>query len=116
MAQYKLIKLFNRDIYCLACIETGRYTQVEYIENRKALLELLPNTIIKPRDSKEWQRRQRPLRTYFGLLIGSLYTKGKHRIRTLSILTIKKRNYLYIREVSKIGKGGGYITEMGVVV
>ena len=29
---------------------------------------------------------------------------------------MKKRNYLYMREVSEIGKGGGYVTETGVVV
>ena len=52
-----------------------------------------------------------------GLLsIGSLCTEGKYRMRTLSILTIKKGSYLYIREVSKIGKRGGYITKTGVVV
>jgi hypothetical protein len=39
--------------------------------------------------------------------IGSPCTEGKHRIRTLSILTMEKGSYLYIREVSKIGKGGG---------
>jgi hypothetical protein len=47
------------------------------------------------------------INNYGKLSISSLYTKGKHRIRTLSILTIKKGSYLYIREVSKIGKGGG---------
>ena len=41
------------------------------------------------------------------LSIGSPCTEGKHRMRTLSIPTMKKRNYLYIREVSKIGKVGG---------
>ena len=50
------------------------------------------------------------------LSIGSPYTEGKHRIRTLSILTMKKRNYLYMREVSEIGKGGRYVTKTGVVV
>ena len=50
------------------------------------------------------------------LSIGSPCTEGKHRMRTLSIQTMKKRNYLYIREVSEIGKGGGYVTETGVVV
>jgi hypothetical protein len=48
--------------------------------------------------------------------IGSPCTEGKHRMRTLSILTMKKGSYLYMREVSEIGKGGGYVTETGVVV
>jgi hypothetical protein len=29
---------------------------------------------------------------------------------------MEKGSYLYIREVSEIGKGGGYVTETGVVV
>ena len=36
---------------------------------RKALSELSPNTTKKPRDSKEWERRARPLRTLFGCSI-----------------------------------------------
>jgi len=36
---------------------------------RKALLELLLNTIRKPRDSQEWERRERAPRTYFGCSI-----------------------------------------------
>ena len=48
--------------------------------------------------------------------IGSPCTEGKHRMRTLSILTIKKGSYLYIREVSEIEKGEGYVTETEVVV
>ena len=68
-AQHELIKLFDRDVYCSACTEAGRHTQVKRIGNRKTLSELSPNTTRKPRDSKEWQRRQRPSRTTFGCSI-----------------------------------------------
>jgi len=50
---HKLIKLFPKKVHCLACIEAGRRTKELSIGRQKALLELLPNTIRKPRDSKE---------------------------------------------------------------
>jgi len=36
---------------------------------QKALLELLPNIIMQARDSEEWERRKRALRTNFGCSI-----------------------------------------------
>ena len=68
-AQHKLIKLFTKEVHCSACIEAGRCTQVQNIGRRKALSDLSPNTTRKPRDSKEWERRQRPPRTHFGCSI-----------------------------------------------
>ena len=65
-ARHELVKLFNQHVYCSACTEAGKYTQIECIGNRKALSELSQNTTRKPRDSKEWQRQQRPSRTHFG--------------------------------------------------
>jgi len=67
--QHELIKLFNKPINCSACIEAGRHTQVQCMGRRKALSKLSPNTTMKPRDSKEWERRKRALRTHFGCSI-----------------------------------------------
>ena len=62
MERHTLVRLWDKFIYYLACIEAGRKTQVEHKGHRKALLRILPNTTKKPRDSKKWQRRKRPLR------------------------------------------------------
>jgi hypothetical protein len=65
-AQHELIKLFDKEVHCSACIEAGRRTQEQCMGRRKALSELSPNTTRKPRDSKEWKRRERAPRTHFG--------------------------------------------------
>ena len=66
---HQLIKLSNKDVNCSACVEAGRYTQVERQGGRKPLSDLSPNTTRKPRDSKEWERRGRAPRTRFGCSI-----------------------------------------------
>ena len=68
-AQHELIKLFDKEVNCSACVEAGRHTQVQCMGRRKALSELSPNTTMKPRDSKEWERRGRAPRTHFGCSI-----------------------------------------------
>jgi hypothetical protein len=56
------IRLFPKKPSYIACITIGRDTIKEGFK-RKSLIELSVHTIQKPRDSKEWVRRRRPLRT-----------------------------------------------------
>ena len=51
------------------CVEARRHTQVQRIGRRKPLSELLPNTTMQARDSKEWERRKRAPKTNFGCSI-----------------------------------------------
>jgi len=64
--RHTLVRLWDKSMYCSACIEAGRKTQVEHKGRRKALSRISPNTTRKPRDSEEWQRRKKPPRTQFG--------------------------------------------------
>lgn len=52
-AQHELIKLFDREVLCSACVEAGRHTQEQCMGRRKALSELSSNTTRKSHDSKE---------------------------------------------------------------
>ena len=63
---HKLVKLWNKQKSCSACIETGLNTQVQHKGRRKALSKLSPNTTRKSRDSKDWQRPERAPRTLYG--------------------------------------------------
>ena len=56
---HTLKKLWTKPRNCSACIEAGR----------KSLSKLSPNTVRKPRDSKNWKRPQRAPRTSFGCSI-----------------------------------------------
>ena len=62
------IKVFKKDKSCTAYIAAKRKS-TNPKKPRKALMDLLINTIKKPRDSKDWVRPIRPLRTKWGCLL-----------------------------------------------
>ena len=66
---HKLVKLWNKQQNCSACIEAGSRTQLAHKGRRKALSKLSSNTVRKPRDSKEWKRPKRSPRTQYGCSI-----------------------------------------------
>jgi hypothetical protein len=63
---YKLEKINKKPMACLACLEAGRKSLIKKLSARKPLYKLSPITTKKPRDSKDWKRPLRVLRTQFG--------------------------------------------------
>ena len=51
------IQIFTKQPSCAACCTMGRGSIIEKKTHQKALMDLLINTVQKPRDSKEWVRR-----------------------------------------------------------
>ena len=66
---HKLKKILEKATFYSAYIEAGKKSQVCHIKARKSLADLLPNITRKARDSKEWGRRERALKTLFGCSI-----------------------------------------------
>jgi hypothetical protein len=58
------MRIFSKQQSYAACVRAGRKASIES-KARKPLMELSESTIQKPRGSKDWVRRQRPLRTQF---------------------------------------------------
>ena len=59
------VLLFRNYRGYIACIAASRkLSNIKYL--RKSFIELSINTIKKPRDSKDWKRPKRPLRTRNG--------------------------------------------------
>lgn len=68
--EHKLVKLWNKQHSCSACIEARRKTTDRpHRGRRKALSELSENTVKKPRGSKDWKRPARAPRTLWGCSI-----------------------------------------------
>jgi hypothetical protein len=59
------VRLGNKQRSYIACVTAGRKTIIKP-EVRKPLMELSVHTTQKSRDSKEWVRRRRPLKTKLG--------------------------------------------------
>lgn len=64
-----LEKLWLKPKNCSACIQAQRSSQEHHKRLRKPLSKLSPNTVRKPRDSKDWKRPLRAPRTHFGCKI-----------------------------------------------
>ena len=71
------VLLFRNHRDYAACIAASRKSS-NTKHPRKPFIELLINTIKKPRNSKDWKRPKRPLRTKNGCPLYKipLYTKG----------------------------------------
>ena len=65
--EHKHKKLWQKQVYCSACLEAGRTTATPHYGARKPLADLSTNTTMKSReDSRGWKRRSRPPRTNWG--------------------------------------------------
>ena len=71
--------MFSRPKSYIACVSAGRKI-TNTLRPKKSLIELLINTIRKPRDSKDWVRPIRPPRTYIGCALYkiALYKEGPY--------------------------------------
>ena len=69
--------MFSKPKSCVACVSAGRKI-MNTLRPKKSFIELLINTIRKPRDSKDWVRPIRPPRTCIGCALCkiALYKKG----------------------------------------
>jgi hypothetical protein len=61
--RYKLEKINEKPIAYLACLEAGRKSLIKKLLARKPLCKLSLIITKKPRDSKDWKRPSRVLRT-----------------------------------------------------
>ena len=62
--EYQLIKLWQKQPYCLACLEARRTTATPHQSTCKPLADLSINTTMKLReDSRGWKHCKRPPRT-----------------------------------------------------
>jgi len=61
--RYKPEKINKKPMACSAFLEAGRKSLIKKLLARKPLYELSPNTTKKPRDSKDWKRPSKALKT-----------------------------------------------------